>query len=107
MVSLGAVDVDDDPNYVNYSPDNDIMKVYVASLPPKHLGVLYTLGGVEITSLPAAVSMADDGNYSVRIRPAWNAFSPDSDTPFVNFTYYAVDGVTGVQSSGTAWHPSS
>ena len=102
MVSLGAVDVDDDPNYVNYSPDNDIMKVYVASLPPKYLAVLYTLGGVEIPSLPAAVSMADDGNYSVRIRPAWNAFSPDSDTPFVNFTYYAVDGVTGVQSSGTA-----
>lgn len=47
-VSLNAVDVDEDPSYINFDSDDDPMKVYITSLPPSDRVKLYQMNGQEI-----------------------------------------------------------
>ena len=99
-VNLKVFDADEDPSYINYDTSDSPMLVYISRLPPASLATLYQYDGAEITSVPTAVPKTS-GNYTVRVRPAWNQYST-GDEPFMNFSFYAVDGVSGESSSSAA-----
>ena len=101
-VNLDVVDVDTDPSYINYDEDDASTSVYISSLPVSALMVLYLENGTEIKSTPMQVPQSSDGNYTIRVRPARNLYSSPQNSMFANFSYYAVDGVTGDRSLSTA-----
>ena len=126
-VSLAAVDQDEDTGFPNYNASDRVrrpMKVFVGSLPPR-AKLYHFASGAEITAAPAEVPPTfEDGSgnlydaagalalgsgvhltksYRVRVRPERDQFSvPDGlggRVTFANFSYYAVDGLTGARSS--------
>ena len=97
-VVLDAVDIDDDPSYVNYDATRAPMVVRIQSLPAASVAQLYTLDGTEITAAGTSVS-ASGLEYSVLVRPAFNAYSGEGTFPdSFDFTFDAVDGETDVVS---------
>ena len=67
-------------------------------------GMVYTQA--EAIALGSSLSASLARSYRMRVRPAKDATSPTDGSgnlkPMDNFTFYAVDGVTGVQSTDVA-----
>ena len=111
---LEAHDADDDAAHPNYDPAAPRMRVRVTRLPRAADCVLLQPGSglelagplpVELEVEAAAGGGGGPGNWSVRVRPALHAFSgdgvhpPRGVAPLCNFSYEAVDGVTGEVSA--------
>jgi len=104
VLTLEVLDDDQDPNSPNYNASTlatTMPLLYLATFPTK--GTLYYLNGTAITagSLPAALDVtAANGTFSsfayVKYRPGWKEVSWPA--VYTNFSFYALDGVTGLVS---------
>jgi len=131
-VSLSASDQDESSGYPNFNASYRLhrpMEIWAASADGVRLYQYATgaeLGNASTQLLPTYINevtgeeytqaealLLPDGDaanltksYRVRVRPEGNAFSPEDASgnlvPILNFTFYAVDGVTGVQSTENA-----
>lgn len=100
-ISLPSYDLDDQPICPNYNISvGPTMKVFVVQLPVN--GTLYFMNGTELSCsnndcfINVPYNQAAD-SYPLRFRPPLNVYSERGEI-ISNFSFIAVDGITGSRS---------
>lgn len=98
QIVLDVYDSDTDVASPNFYVDSN-PRVFVDTLP--FTGFLVNTTGGNVVSTPFEV-FHTSGGFTVRYRPLFNEFSTANDTAYANFSFHAVDILSGVRSYSNA-----